>query len=131
MMVTHGSFGDALLVTLRHILGDPPRVEAVPLEMEDSIESLQAKIESALGRVDPEGRGALVLVDMLGGTPFQAAMRTAPGRNVHVLTGLNLPMMIKALSHRGEMDAAALAREVQAGAREAILTSGDLLDKKA
>lgn len=123
LIVTHGELGAALLQTLRHILGEVPAIEAVPLAEEDSIEKLQEKIDGALKRVDPHNEGTLVCVDMLGGTPFNAACRLLGEKKIHVLTGLSLPMLLKALSHR-DLDIQKLAKEVQQGAREAVRAVG-------
>ena len=79
--------------------------------------------------MDPEGKGALVLVDMLGGTPFNVAMQMAQKRKITVITGVNLPMLIKITSYPQAEDLQAFAREVQKTAREGILTSVDLLKK--
>jgi len=126
VVATHGEFGNSLLSTLRMILGESPALVSAPLEAEDSMETYQAKVEKALAAVDPAGEGALVLVDMLGGTPFNVALALATRRKVGVLTGVNLPMLIKALSHREE-DLEKLCCEVRDAARDGIVTSVELL----
>ena len=126
VVATHGEFGNSLLSTLRMILGESPALVSAPLEAEDSMETYQAKVEKALAAVDPAGEGALVLVDMLGGTPFNVALALATRRKVGVLTGVNLPMLIKALSHREE-DLEKLCSEVRDAARDGIVTSVELL----
>ena len=129
VVATHGEFGACLLNTLRMIFGETEGIAAVALDSEDSMESFEEKLKAALGRVDPQGSGALVLVDMLGGTPFNVAIRMAPTANLRVVTGVNLPMVIKAISHREEPDLDAFTREVQDATRESIVTSVELLKK--
>src|SRR5579859_2526454 len=102
VVATHGEFGASLLSTLRTILGESEGVVSVPLDPQDSLESFQSKLEKALMSVDPNGSGTLVMVDMLGGTPFNVSIRLATQKKVKVLTGVNLPMLLKALSHREE-----------------------------
>jgi PTS system mannose-specific IIA component len=127
VVVTHGRLAPALLSTLSMILGETQGVKAVSLSSKDSLETLQNRILKALDSVDPKGTGAFILVDMLGGTPFNCAMQIAVNRRIQVLTGVNLPMLFKVISHRDEGGLEKLARQVQQSARESILVSGDLL----
>jgi PTS system mannose-specific IIA component len=130
IVATHGEFGLALLATLRMILGETEGIAAIDLVAQDSMESFQAKMEKALDAVDPKGLGALLLVDMLGGTPFNVALRLAQTRKLQVVTGVNLPMLIKAASDREEAQLERLAQDVQAATRESIVTSLELLKKQ-
>ena len=130
VVATHGEFGASLLSTLRTILGESEGVVSVPLDPQDSLESFQTKLEKAIRDVDPQGSGTLVMVDMLGGTPFNVSIRLATEKKVKVLTGVNLPMLLKALSHREEADLDRLCAEIQDAARQGIVTSVDLLKKQ-
>ncbi len=129
IVATHGEFGNKLLSTLRMILGEFEAVHSLALLPEDSMEVFQAKMEQALQTVDPEASGALVLVDMLGGTPFNVAIQMSRKRPVEVVTGVNLPMLIVVSSRRDEADLKVLAAEVQKAARESIVTSMELFKK--
>ncbi len=128
IVATHGDYGTSLLSTLRMILGESPAVVSVPLQSEDSLETFREKIEKAITLVNPEGSGVFVLVDMLGGTPFNVAIPLAAQGKIRVLTGVNLPMLIKILSHREETDLDRLCSEVRDAAREGIVSSVDLLN---
>jgi PTS system mannose-specific IIA component len=130
IVATHGDYGTSLLSTLRMILGESPALLSVPLQPEDSLESFRTKIEKALSLVDPQGSGTFVLVDMLGGTPFNVAIPFAAQGKVRVITGVNLPMLVKVLSHREETDLDQLCSEVREAAREGIVSSVDLLKPK-
>jgi PTS system mannose-specific IIA component len=130
VVATHGNFGPCLLSTLQMIYGGTEGMVAVSLESEDSLEVFQEKLDSALKRVDPQSTGALVLVDMLGGTPFNVAMRMAPTTKLRVVTGVNLPMLIKIASHREEPDLDAFTQEIQEATRESIITSVELFKKQ-
>ena len=129
IVATHGEFGNSLLSTLRMILGEIEGVLSIALLSEDSMEAFQEKMEKALGAVDPGGSGSLVLVDMLGGTPFNVAIQMSQKRKMEVVTGVNLPMLIKVSSHREEADLKNLASEVQKAARESVVTSVELFKK--
>jgi mannose PTS system EIIA component len=130
IVATHGEFGLALLTTLRMILGETEGVIGIDLLPEDSMESFQVKIEKALETVDPKRTGALVLVDMLGGTPFNVAFRLAQTRKLQVVTGVNLPMLIQVASHRDETELDQLVPDIQSATRESIVTSLELLKKQ-
>ncbi len=129
IVATHGEFGNVLLSTLRMILGEIEGVESISLSSEDSMETFMAKMEKALKKVDPNETGALVLVDMLGGTPFNVAVQMAQKRKIEVVTGVNLPMLIKVSSNRDETDLKLLTSEVQKTTRESIVTTLDLFKK--
>ena len=129
IVATHGEFGNSLLSTLRMVLGEIEGMDSIALLPEDSMEIFQAKMEKALGKVDPDGRGALVLVDMLGGTPFNVAIQMSQKRKLEVVTGVNLPMLIKVSSDREEEDLKLLASETQKATRESIVTSVELFKK--
>jgi mannose PTS system EIIA component len=129
IVATHGDFGRALLSTLQMILGQPEGMAAVTLSQEDSLESFKAKLEKALGEVDPKGEGTLVMVDMLGGTPFNVALQLAQDRKLVVITGLSLPMLVKAASHQEGKDLKGLALDIQNSAREGVVTSVELFKK--
>ncbi len=131
IVATHGDFGLSLLSTLRMILGEPEGITAIDLVPQDSLEAFQTKMENALATMDPKGTGALILVDMMGGTPFNVALRLAQGRKIQVVTGVNLPMLIKVASDRDETELDRLASAVQAATRESIVTSLELMKKKS
>ena len=129
LVVTHGEFGNALLDTLKMILGEAPGIRSVALTAKDSPENLQLKMERALAEMDPRGEGVLILVDMLGGTPFNVGVRLAAERKVSVLTGVNLPMLVKAATEPGGGDLDTLSREIQQAARDGVVTSVELFKK--
>ena len=127
IVATHGEFGNHLLSTLKMVLGDTEKIVSIALVPEDSMETFEEKMSRALREVDPKGTGTLVLVDMLGGTPFNVALRMAQDRPLGVVTGVNLPMLIKIASHREETDLDGFLQEVQKATRESIVTSVELL----
>lgn len=129
IVATHGEFGNHLLSTLKMILGEAEKFASVTLAAEDSVETFEERMGRALKEVDPQGKGTLVLVDMLGGTPFNVALRMAQEKALRVVTGVNLPMLIKIASHREETDLDGFLSEVQKATRESIITSSELLKK--
>jgi PTS system mannose-specific IIA component len=131
VIATHGEFGKTLLSTLQMILGEVEGLVSVTLLPEDSLESFKAKMEKSVRDLGTQDPGTLILVDMLGGTPFNVAIQLAAQGKVQVVAGVNLPMLIKVASHRDETDLTALTQEVQKATRESIVTSIELFKNKS
>ena len=96
VVATHGEFGKDMVTTLQMILGQSEGIQAIALLSSESLEDFKSKMEEALKKIDSKNEGALVLVDMIGGTPFNVALLIAQTRSLQVVTGVNLPMLIKA-----------------------------------
>lgn len=94
LILTHGGLAEELLAAARKISGPLKRFEALPLEWTDGLDEAHRKVEEALGRLD-EGDGVLVLVDIFGGTPSNAAMGFVEDGRVEVISGVNLPMVVR------------------------------------
>ncbi len=122
LVVSHEPLGTALIHCTRHIFGRMPAQLAALDVIPD--EDPAAAIESAraLANRINDGSGVLVLTDLLGGTPSRiAAGLSDPGRAT-VLVGVNLPMLVKALTYRRGRELDALAELLLPAAREAIAT---------
>jgi len=94
LIVTHYRLGEEFLQALRLIVPDAPRYEAVSIDPKQSVDEIRAAISEALARAD-DGDGVLVLTDMFGGTPSNMSLSFLEEHRVEVVTGLNLPMLIK------------------------------------
>ena len=94
VIVTHYSLGQQFLQALGLIVPEGPEFHAVAIDPAQSVEEMRSLIAEALGRAD-EGDGVLVLTDMFGGTPSNISLSFLRERRVEVVTGLNLPMLIK------------------------------------
>ena len=94
VLVTHYRLGEELLQALRLIVPDAPDFRAVSIEPAQSVDEMRAAIESALKATDA-GDGVLVLTDMFGGTPSNISLSFLKDHRVEVVTGVNLPMLIK------------------------------------
>lgn len=115
LVVAHGDLGEALVRAAEMIMGPQPDLIALSLWPEESPVALQKKLTAALQQAG--NRPALVLVDLLGGTPFNAVARCLPERDIACVTGVNLPMLLDLLTVRDEgLSPAELAvRAVQSG----------------
>ena len=101
VIVTHYRLGEEFLQALRLIVPDAPEFHSVSLEPTQTVEEMRARIQEALQAAD-RGHGVLVLTDMFGGTPSNIALSVLDEHRVEVVTGLNLPMLIK-LATLGEV----------------------------
>jgi PTS system mannose-specific IIA component len=94
VIVAHHRLGDEFLKALRLIIPDAPEFHAVAIVPGQSVEEMKEAIGDALEAADA-GQGVLVLTDMFGGTPSNISLTFLDDRRVEVVTGLNLPMLIK------------------------------------
>ncbi|MCA9544914.1 MAG: PTS sugar transporter subunit IIA [Myxococcales bacterium] len=124
VLCTHRSLAEALLDTAKMIVGDFPAAEAVAVQPGEGPVDILRKLKAAIEAVDA-GDGALVLVDMFGGTPSNLALSLLSER-VEVVTGVNLPMLLKLFTHR-EGTLADVAAVVRKHGCENILVAGALL----
>jgi len=127
VVVTHGQLATELVNAAETIVGDLPQFAAVSIGWHEDVQDARDDIQSAIGRVKG-GAGVLILTDMFGGTPCNLAMTFLAKDQIEVVTGVNLPMLIKAASLR---DAAALvdvARQLSEHGRSAIWVATDLLE---
>lgn len=94
VIVTHYRLGEEFLQALRLIVPDAPPVQAVSVDPKQSVDEMREAIAQALRRADT-GDGVLVLTDMFGGTPSNISLSFLAEHRVEIVTGLNLPMLIK------------------------------------
>ncbi len=126
LVVTHGHLGQELVAAAEMIVGDLPQFAAVSIGWHDDVEDAREEIRKALARVDgPEG--VLMLTDMFGGTPSNLGITFLQPDRVEVITGVNLPMLLKVARLSKSRDLASIARDVSEQGRSAIRVASDLL----
>jgi len=126
VVVTHGQLATELLNAAEAIVGDLPRFAAVSIGWHDDTDDAREEIRQAVARLQGEG-GVLLLTDMFGGTPTNLGLSFVEPDRVEVVTGVNLPMLIKLSSLRSSQDLLAVARELRETGRNAIHVASDLL----
>jgi PTS system mannose-specific IIA component len=126
VVVTHGQLATELVNAAEMIVGDLPQFTAVSIGWHDDVNDAKEDIEQAIERVRGEG-GVLLLTDMFGGTPSNIGMTFLEKDRVEVITGVNLPMLIKLASLRRSSDLLAVAQEMRDHGRGAIWVASDLL----
>ena len=130
VIVTHGQVGVEMLRTAQEIVGRIERAEAVTIEAAEKIERARTKIEAAIKRVST-GAGVLILTDMFGGTPSNLGLSFLDKGALEVVTGVNLPMLIKLPSLREGTPLRELADRLSKYGQKNILVASEFLAKKA
>ena len=115
LIVAHGAFGEALIHCASHVLSKrPPQVRQLGVTVHDDPEAILPQAEELVKQLD-DGHGVLVFTDILGATPSNIATRLlVPGR-VEGISGVNLPMLIRALTYREEALPAVTAKAISGG----------------
>jgi PTS system mannose-specific IIA component len=126
LIVTHGELATELLRTAQEIVGKLPCVEVVSIHAAEHIEKARKKIEALLQRVN-DGSGVLILTDLFGGTPSNLVLSYLEAGRVEVVTGVNLPMLMKLPSLREERDLRALADKLARYGQRNILVASEFL----
>ncbi len=131
VIVTHSQLGEALIEAAAFILGRKPEATvAVSVDLNENPEKLRKQIEKAIKQVRQE-KGVLILTDMFGGTPSNLSYSFMEDGKVEVISGVNLPILIKANSTRQEKELSALAVALEAFGKKSIsLASGILRGNK-
>lgn len=126
IVVTHGQLATELVNAAEMIVGDLPQFTAVSIGWHEDVNDAREDIAQAIERVRGDA-GVLILTDMFGGTPSNLGMTFLEANRVEVITGVNLPMLIKLASIRTSRDLLAAAREMRDHGRTAIWVASDLL----
>jgi len=129
LIVTHAELGAELLRTAEEIVGKLPRVEAVSIHATEQIDKARKKIEGVLQRVN-DGSGVLILTDLFGGTPSNLVLSYLEAGRLEVVTGVNLPMLMKLPAVREEPDLRALADRLAKYGQRNILVASEFLAKQ-
>jgi mannose PTS system EIIA component len=133
VVVTHGQLAAELVNSAEMIVGDLPHFAAVSIGWHDEVDRAREEIGRAIARVGVSAGGTgdqpasvLVLTDMFGGTPANLGV-TYVSPHVEVITGVNLPMLLKLARPQPDTDLLTLAREMREHGRHAIWVASDLL----
>jgi mannose PTS system EIIA component len=131
VIVTHSQLGDALIDAAEFILGTrPDTMVSVSIDLNENVDKLRKKIAEGIKKVD-HNRGVLILTDMFGGTPSNLSYSFLEEGRVEVISGVNLPILIKAYDIQKKMELSKLAENLEAFGKKSIsLASGILKGNK-
>jgi PTS system mannose-specific IIA component len=128
VLVTHGELGRMLLETASGIVGETPHCLAVAIDTTKAMDVILDDVKSAVKKCD-QGQGVLVLTDMFGGTPTNISLSLLVAGKLEVVTGVNLPLLLKVLGNR-ETELPKLASEAKSAGKQGILVAGEVLRRR-
>ena len=127
VVVTHKQLGDALIDAAEFILGArPDRVVSVSININENADKLREKISEGIKNVNMK-KGVLILTDMFGGTPSNLSYSFLEEGRTEVISGVNLPMLIKAINTRKDMDISKLSQCIETYGKKSISLASSIL----
>jgi len=130
VVATHGNLGAVMLETVAMIIGPLDHARAITVSRQTPPEQLQEQLARAIAEVGV-GEGVLVAADMFGGTPANVGMTLLEAGCVEVLTGVNLPMLIKFFAYRERLSLPELAEQLKNHARDGIVLASAALSRQS
>jgi len=127
VIVSHGQVAGELLAAAETVVGALSHITAVSIGWHDDVEMAKDEISRAIKKVS-EGAGVLLLTDMFGGTPTNISAMFIKANEVEIVTGVNLPMVIKLASQTREMTLVELAKDVEEQGKQSIYRTSELLE---
>jgi len=129
LVVTHGKLAGELEKAARRIVGDVAAMASISLDWDDDVVDARRRIEEGIARVAVDGR-VLILTDMFGGTPSNVALSLLEPGKVDVVTGVNLPMLIKFANLHALDGFNETVRRIAQQGRDAIQVASEVLEKR-
>ncbi len=126
VVASHGRLADELVATARQIVGELRNVATLSVEPSTSPEEIRSRVRDAVRSVD-DGDGVLVFADLIGGSPCTQSLSLCQQARIEVVTGVNLPMLLKADSLRAELPLTELAHTLATYGQKNICCASDLL----
>jgi len=130
VIVAHGNLGSELVKVAEMIVGKLDGVATVSVGSVAEVDRAREEVGAAIKGMQTKD-GVLVLTDMFGGTPSNLSLAFLDEDNTEVLTGVNLPMIIKYANHRKDKGLHELVSLVKEGALKSIIVASEMLHKKA
>ena len=129
LVVTHGRLAEELEKAARRIVGDVAKLASISLDWDDDVADARRRIEEGIRRVAVDGR-VLILTDMFGGTPSNVALSLLEPGRIDIVTGVNLPMLIKFANMHSVDGFDETVRRIAQQGRDAIQVASEVLEKR-
>ncbi|MDD2966472.1 MAG: PTS sugar transporter subunit IIA [Desulfovibrionaceae bacterium] len=129
IIVAHADYGSAILRMAEFILGPVADCSSISVDVALEVSETVGRLNDAAQRLD-KGAGVIILTDMFGGTPTNLALSLLSSHNVEVVTGVNLPMVLKVIASR-TLPLAELARTAGEAGKNGIVVAGSMLRQKS
>jgi len=128
IIVTHGNLALELKSAMEHILGIQKNIEIISIKPDDDLKIKKSALEESIKKVDEEN-GVIILTDMFGGTPSNLAISLLKIGKVEIISGVNLPMLIKLIGLRDSNDLQKVATESKESAQKYISIASEILSE--
>jgi PTS system mannose-specific IIA component len=129
VLVTHGRLAAEFITALEHVVGPQEAVEGICIDADDDMEARRADIAAAIDKVN-RGKGVIILTDLFGGTPSNLAI-SLMAKDVEVIAGVNLPMLIRLEGARKVMNVNAAVAAAREAGRKYISVASEILGEAA
>ncbi|OHB28328.1 MAG: PTS sugar transporter [Desulfuromonadaceae bacterium GWC2_58_13] len=129
VIATHARLGEELINASEMIIGPAENARSVCIGMGDSVESIRERIKTAIGEVGKDGEGVVIMTDMFGGTPSNISLSFLETERIEVLTGVNLPMVLKFFNSQEGLALNELSGMLKAYGVQSISLPSELLKK--
>jgi len=130
VVVTHCHLAEEFICAARLVVGEElKQFQAVSVEPKDGSDAIREKIIAAIRKVDT-GQGVLILTDMYGGTPSNISLSFLEEKRIEIITGVNLPMLLKLATYQNNLDLESLAAFITDYGQKNINLASDVLKKR-
>ena len=129
VIVTHGDLANSLLDVVKTITGKSDNIKTVLVKSNDTTEHIRDAITNAIKKVRTDD-GVIIFTDMFGGTPSNIALAFIVEGEVEVITGINLPMLLKFINYREKTPISELVVLLKEQGREGIVLASEMLRSK-
>ena len=128
IIVTHGNLALELKSSMEHILGIQKNIEIISIKPDDDLDIKKSDLEESIKKVTKDS-GTIILTDMFGGTPSNLAISFLKIGKIEIISGVNLPMLVKLIGSRDSNDLQKVARESKESAQKYISIASEILSE--
>tara|TARA_B110000881_G_C18168870_1_gene314348 strand:+ start:93 stop:500 length:408 start_codon:yes stop_codon:yes gene_type:complete len=128
IIVTHGNLALELKSAMEHILGVQKNIEIICISSDDDLDERKNDIEGSIKKID-NNNGIVMLTDMFGGTPSNLAISFLKTGKIEIISGVNLPMLVKLIGLRDSNDLNGVAQETKDSAQKYISIASEILSE--
>lgn len=129
VVATHGNLGSELLMSAQMIIGPVINARAVSITHDSSMEAIRDAIAEAVAEVGKDNQGVIIVTDMFGGTPANVSMTFLEPQSVEVMTGVNLPMILKFFNSQETIGLDELAGILKSYGQQSIALASEYLQR--
>ena len=131
LIVTHRQLGESLIDAAQFIVGSKPEsMASISIDLNENVDALRGKIAQGIKDVRSD-EGVLILTDMFGGTPSNLSYSFLEEGRIEVLSGVNLPVLIKAINSRPKMELTKLTESLEIYGKKSISMASSILKGKS